>query len=158
LYKLFTRSLDASYDQILQSVGSMAVHYPKLIVDSIMIWRKSKNDLMDGSDLLPDSLKDDLFLKRGLKKKQIDFFIRERRCILSNFILCRALEKILENLTKETLPEDLGVKIEDMIFGQLKNADPYLLSNLMIVNLLGNTSIEWQMSMHLLDWLVHYQI
>ncbi|KAI8847120.1 cell morphogenesis C-terminal-domain-containing protein [Chytridium lagenaria] len=48
--------------------------------------------------------------------------------LVSNFILCRALIEIIRRLTKETLPNDLGHKLEEMVFAQLRNIDRSLLS------------------------------
>jgi hypothetical protein len=43
--------------------------------------------------------------------------------LASNFILTRALIDIVKNLKSDGLAGDLGNKLEDMVFGQLRNAD-----------------------------------
>lgn len=44
--------------------------------------------------------------------------------LASNFILSRVLMEVLQHLDRFSLPADLGEKLEEMVFGQLKNADP----------------------------------
>ena len=43
---------DKDYDMLLQSLGSMAKHSPKIIVDSLMIWRKSHPSAGQNGSLL----------------------------------------------------------------------------------------------------------
>jgi hypothetical protein len=59
-----------------------------------------------------------------LKPKDIQGLAIERRSLISNFLLCRALSSVISNVDKTKFPPELGSKIEDMIFDQLKNADP----------------------------------
>ncbi|KAJ3218583.1 Cell morphogenesis protein PAG1 [Dinochytrium kinnereticum] len=60
------------------------------------------------------------------KSKELEHVIKERKSLVSNFILCRALIEIIRRLTKDTLPNDLGHKLEEMVFAQLRNIDPEL--------------------------------
>ncbi len=76
--------MDPDYDGLLSVMGALAKKAPKLVIDSIMVWRKSKNDAMmeTNETLVPDHLKREL-LKRlnGLKGRDIEFLIRERRSV-----------------------------------------------------------------------------
>jgi hypothetical protein len=142
LYKHFQESTgEDSFENTLQIIGSLGKLQPKLIVDSVMVWRTSKNDsLLEGVDGLPEPLKQELIAKNPLLKgKDLDFLVRERRSIVSNFILCRVLTVILSQLNKDALPEDLGLKIEDMVFGQLSAADPEIISR--YVNRMSNVEV-----------------
>ncbi|KAJ3185369.1 Cell morphogenesis protein PAG1 [Gaertneriomyces sp. JEL0708] len=112
---------DLHFDRLLAAMGSVAKHCPKLMIDSIMVWRKSKSE-GEGRGLLtgtPHSM---------MKNKDLDNILKERKSLIANFILCRVLIAIIERLTRETLPDDLEEKLEDMVFGQLRNADPDLTS------------------------------
>lgn len=40
------------------------------------------------------------------------------------FLLCRALIAIAQGVTKETLGEELGCRLEEIVFNSIKNADP----------------------------------
>jgi hypothetical protein len=44
--------------------------------------------------------------------------------LASVFILCRALIEIIKKLTPGSLPDDLGENLEEIVFNQLKKADP----------------------------------
>ena len=57
-------------------------------------------------------------------RKAIESIVKERKSLISNFILCRALSDIIGQLDKNSMSAELGTKLEDMVFGQLKNADP----------------------------------
>lgn len=49
--------------------------------------------------------------------------------LLSNFVLCRALISILQHIAEAqasaSVPSDLIDKLEEMVFGQIRGADPY---------------------------------
>nr|KAJ3422130.1 Cell morphogenesis protein PAG1 [Polyrhizophydium stewartii] len=112
---------DPAFDRLLSSIGSIAKHCPKLIIDSIMVWRKSKGDNIAAP--IPDLVRSMYPL---LKPKDMETILKERKSLLANFVLCRILTAIISQLGKNTLPNDLGEKLEDMVFGQLRNADPEL--------------------------------
>lgn len=40
------------------------------------------------------------------------------------YILCRALISIVQVVTREALGEELGARLEEIIFNSIKNADP----------------------------------
>ncbi|KAH9273162.1 hypothetical protein BASA83_004451 [Batrachochytrium salamandrivorans] len=112
---------DPAFDRLLVSIGSISKHCPKLIIDSIMVWRKSKGD--HTMNTVPDKIR---VQYPNLKSKDLLTILKERKSLLANFVLCRVLTAIISQLGKNTLPNDLGEKLEDMVFGQLKNADPDL--------------------------------
>ncbi|KAI8820541.1 cell morphogenesis N-terminal-domain-containing protein [Fimicolochytrium jonesii] len=118
LFNPFCAGADPAFDALLESVGSVSKHCPKLMIDSIMVWRKSKseNANSEGSRNVPNV--------PNLKGKDLEHIVKERKSLVSNFILCRVLIAIIQRLTRETLPDDLEEKLEDMVFGQLRNADP----------------------------------
>lgn len=47
-----------------------------------------------------------------------------KRQLASVYILCRALIEIVKSFTSKTLPDDLGENLEEIVFNQLKKADP----------------------------------
>ncbi|KAJ3026727.1 Cell morphogenesis protein PAG1, partial [Rhizophlyctis rosea] len=123
LYAFIRRGSDPSFDSLLESVGAIAKHCPKLMIDSIMVWRKSKSEGAGN-----DGLRYIASVYPNLKGKDVEGVVRERKSLVANFMLCRVLIEIIQRLTKETMPNDLGEKLEDMVFGQLRNADPDLTS------------------------------
>ncbi|KAL5035352.1 hypothetical protein BDV3_005299 [Batrachochytrium dendrobatidis] len=113
--------VDLAFDRLLYSIASIAKCCPKLIIDSIMVWRKSKGD--QSMTTVPDHIR---MMYPQLKSKDLLTILKERKSLLANFVLCRVLTTIISQLGKNTLPNDLGEKLEDMVFGQLKNSDPDL--------------------------------
>ncbi|TPX59464.1 hypothetical protein PhCBS80983_g02476 [Powellomyces hirtus] len=110
---------DSSFDCLLESMGSVAKHCPKLMIDSIMVWRKSKSETTGN-----EGTRNVTAIYPHLKGKDLEYIVKERKSLVSNFILCRVLIAIVQRLTRDTLPDDLEEKLEDMVFGQLRNADP----------------------------------
>ncbi|KAI9091522.1 cell morphogenesis N-terminal-domain-containing protein [Phlyctochytrium arcticum] len=113
---------DLALDSLLESVGSVAKHCPKLMIDSIMVWRKSKSEASAA-----DSVRNLSVMYPHLRGKDLENVLKERKSLVANFILCRVLIAIIQRLTRETLPDDLEEKLEDMVIGQLRNADPDLM-------------------------------
>jgi uncharacterized membrane protein len=60
------------------------------------------------------------------KTREMEPVIKERKSVLSNYILCRILIQIVQKLSRDTLPDVLGIKLEDMVFGQFNNTDMYV--------------------------------
>ncbi|KAJ3109558.1 Cell morphogenesis protein PAG1 [Phlyctochytrium planicorne] len=110
--------VDPEFDGLLSGLGSVAKHCPKLIIDCVMVWRKSKSE-KSADDLPPN-------IAPVYRSKELEHVIKERKSLVSNFILCRALIEIIKRLSKDTLPNDLGHKLEEMVFAQLRNIDPEL--------------------------------
>lgn len=62
---------------------------------------------------------------------------------MANFILCRVLIAIIQNLGTKPLNSELGKRLEDMVFGQLRSADPEQTSR--FVNLEANVKLFSQL-------------
>ncbi|KAI8898227.1 cell morphogenesis N-terminal-domain-containing protein [Globomyces pollinis-pini] len=106
-----------SLDTTLTSLASIARHCPKLIIDSIMIWRSTRKQ----KESLPDKI---LKSYPNLTKTDLEGRVKKANSLISNFILCRTLITILQNLESKSINADLGKKLEDMVFGQLRASDP----------------------------------
>lgn len=50
--------------------------------------------------------------------------LSERRSLVSIYILCRALIEIVKQISGNSLGSDVAEKLEEIVFNQLKNADP----------------------------------
>ena len=50
--------------------------------------------------------------------------LKERKMLAANYILNRVLIHIVKKLKEDQLPKELGEKLEEMVFNQLKNVDP----------------------------------
>lgn len=91
LYQELVKVLDVEFTSNMGLLGSMAKYDLKCIIDSLMAWRKSKNELQE-----KDSN-------------------HESKLLLFNYILVMILKNILQNLSEDALPENIGVKIEEMV-------------------------------------------
>ena len=49
--------------------------------------------------------------------------LTDRKSLLSIFILCRTLIEIIKQLSADSLTDEVGEKLEEIVFNQLKNAD-----------------------------------
>ncbi|ORX97729.1 hypothetical protein K493DRAFT_258703 [Basidiobolus meristosporus CBS 931.73] len=50
--------------------------------------------------------------------------LKRRKMLITKFILCRALIEVIKQLKAGSLPNDLGVRLEEVVFHQLKSAEP----------------------------------
>ncbi|KAL2208726.1 transcriptional activator leucine zipper [Sarocladium strictum] len=143
--------VDPAFDQLIGALGHIASPKPKALIDSMMLWRKSKSDAASEaraqlqqsranippapllrrntepvnagfpSSDLPDSVSSS---NAALAAKQEYLAQAERRSTVSIYILCRVLLEVIcqSNLASITL--EMEDKLETIIFGQLKIGDP----------------------------------
>lgn len=166
---------DPSFDTVLQSLGYIARQNPKPVIDSVMFWRKSRSELKSDSNptfnlgTISGALESHPGLSRRTTEPQRPAYVRspsstyhaqqlsdpkleaaiqlDRKSLVSIFILCRTLIEIVQQINAESLGEEVGQKLEEIVFNQLKNADPDSLqhSPLRIAN--------WTLFAQLLGWL-----
>ncbi|TPX35897.1 hypothetical protein SmJEL517_g01822 [Synchytrium microbalum] len=110
---------DLSFDRLLQALGSMAKHCPKVVIDSISLWRRNKGEFSSKETNVNISS-----LYPSLRGKDMEGVLKERKMYIANFILCRALMEVVKNLTEQTLTSELADQLEDMCFTHLQKADP----------------------------------
>ncbi|KAH8880661.1 hypothetical protein GQ53DRAFT_703628 [Thozetella sp. PMI_491] len=145
--------VDPSFDQLIIALGRIASQKPKPLIDSMMLWRKSKSDAasearsqLQGSKgpLLPGPLQrrntepvqaqglphgpssSDGGQANGptsLAAKQEYVAQAERRSTVSIYILCRVLIEVLSQSTLPCITPEMEDKLEGIIFGQLKIAE-----------------------------------
>ncbi|OLL23052.1 Cell morphogenesis protein PAG1 [Neolecta irregularis DAH-3] len=119
--------VDPTFDKILVSLGYIARHKPKPVIDSIMFWRKSKSE----TSVVTEPRRPEMHHPRtksygsNLSNSSREATIlAERRSLVSIYILCRALIEVVKQTPSGALGEELGDKLEEIVFNQLKNADP----------------------------------
>jgi hypothetical protein len=71
----------------------------------------------------------------------------ERKSIISIYILCRVLIEVVKQVNFETTGDDLGDKLEDIVFSQLRSTDPILISSSII------RSANWNFFAELLGYM-----
>lgn len=135
--------VDPGFDQAIVALGHIARPRPKALIDSMMLWRKSKSDaanearnhlqqprpLLPGGPLLrrntepvqagpgPDAV------VPNLAARQEFVFQAERRSTVSIYILCRVLLEVISQSSLSLLTPEMEDKLETIIFGQLRIAD-----------------------------------
>ncbi|TLD21292.1 hypothetical protein PspLS_08969 [Pyricularia sp. CBS 133598] len=142
---------DESFDRLIVALGHIARQKPKPLIDSMMLWRKSKSDAasearkqLQMSKSVPPSgpllrrNTEPLQLMSGpnpqdqngsmspspLAAKQEYVVQTERRSSVSTYLLCRVLLEVISQSSLSLITPEMEDKLEDIIFSQLKVADP----------------------------------
>ncbi|KAL5624389.1 hypothetical protein BROUX41_004449 [Berkeleyomyces rouxiae] len=137
--------VDPAFDYAIRALGHMAAPRPKPLIDFMMIWRKNKSDAANearaylqqarGTPAMPG------FQRRNTEPAQQMFaalndeqhstppryeFIAQadRRATVSIYILCRVLLEIVNQSDLPQITPETEDKLEGIIFGQLKIAEP----------------------------------
>ncbi|KAF9931130.1 Cell morphogenesis protein PAG1 [Linnemannia zychae] len=113
------QGIDPKFDKLLASLGSIARHRPRPVIDCVMLWRKSKIESLDDN---AKSTSGDWSM--NFKFRDPKTVIKERKSVVSLFIMSRSLIEIVKQVQKDTLPDELGFRLEEIVFSQLENVDP----------------------------------
>ncbi|KAG2181999.1 hypothetical protein INT43_006925 [Umbelopsis isabellina] len=116
------QDVDPVFDKLIRSLGSIGSHRPRPVIDAVMQWRKSKNEPVDQA--LIRKVSESAPLSRV---REVPSVLKERLSLSSIFILCRTLIEVVKRLNADNLSDDLAENLEEIVFNQLKNADPELI-------------------------------
>jgi hypothetical protein len=129
--------VDPAFDKLIGSLGYIARHKPKPVIDSLMIWRKSKSDaaafqrqeatvqarhILTRRNTEPNGPTDG---GPGTREASL---VADRRTTVAIYILCRVLIEVIGQTTLDRVTEDMA-RLEDIIFNQLRSADPDILAS-----------------------------
>lgn len=150
--------VDPAFDQLIVALGHIASPKPKALIDSMMLWRKSKSDAANearsqlqqmrsnqagGGPLLRRNTEplqggpgDASLNSATMSSKQEHVAQQERRSTVSIYILCRVLLEVICQSNLASITPEMEDKLESIIFGQLKIADSeqLMLSPLKLAN------------------------
>lgn len=141
--------VDPAFDQLIVALGHIASPKPRALIDSMMLWRKSKSDAASEarSQIPPRSgYPGGPLLRRNtepvnsgppgvgaqdngaannptMAAKQEYVAQAERRSTVSIYILCRVLIEVVCQSNLQSITPEMEDKLESIIFGQLKIAD-----------------------------------
>ncbi|KTW28436.1 hypothetical protein T552_01699 [Pneumocystis carinii B80] len=159
--KIVGEGVDPIFDKILKSLGYIARHKPKPIIDSFMYWRKSKLEasiasILDKEYLFSEEKIKDVSQIQNSNSSTIQLnrrvsIIKDRISLVSIYILCRALIEIIKQVSADTLGDELGNKLEEIVFNQLRSTNPRALSNSII------RSANWNLFAELLGWMSKFR-
>lgn len=164
---------DPAFDQLLRALGHVTRQQPKALVDSLMFWRQRKAEdassckkhisqyrspssagvmpaplprrhtepsrdptLTNVSHLAGISLHEDFSSE--------DCVLLENQATVSIYILCRGLMEVFEQSSLTAVTPELALKLEDIVFDQLKAFEPYDLNTSKI------KGANWRIYSHLL--------
>ncbi|KAI0395896.1 cell morphogenesis N-terminal-domain-containing protein [Xylariaceae sp. FL0594] len=141
---------DPAFDQAIVALGYIAQPKPKALIDTIMVWRKSKSEMASEArsqlQQLKASLSPPYLIRRNtepiqatappgpsdsgaptgaasLAEKQEYVARAERRSTVSIYILCRVLLEVISHSTLSSITPEMEDKLEGIIFGQLTITD-----------------------------------
>jgi hypothetical protein len=142
--------VDPAFDQLIVALGHIASPKPRALIDSMMLWRKSKSDAANearnqlqtrnGYPAGPLLRRNTEPVQTGqpgvgpqesaaagnpsLTAKQEYVAHAERRSTVSIYLLCRVLIEVVCQSNLHSITPEMEDKLETIIFGQLKIADP----------------------------------
>ncbi|KAJ2123145.1 Cell morphogenesis protein PAG1 [Coemansia sp. RSA 720] len=125
---------DPTFDRTLEKLGMLARRRPRVIIELLLVWRKTTIDAADEDPLEsivgggahdparqyqhPQQQHQAAALSRA------HYIVRERKSLVSVYILCRALDAVVAQLDASHLEGDLGDRLEELVFGQVKQVNP----------------------------------
>ncbi|KAL8719005.1 MAG: hypothetical protein Q9225_003925 [Loekoesia sp. 1 TL-2023] len=153
--------VDPDFDQLISALGHIAREKPKPLIDTVMFWRKSKGEAAANAKtefnqargmytaprapprrnneslhmLYPDQAQSSEDSSYPGSPLQLVSIQAERKSAMSIYLLCRVLIEVYNQTTLTSLTPSMAEKLEDIIFGQLKNTEPEQLhSNFRLAN------------------------
>ncbi|KAA1064654.1 Cell morphoproteinsis protein PAG1 [Puccinia graminis f. sp. tritici] len=134
--------VDPAFDATFISLAQVSKKNPAQVVNFVMRWKSRQGELND-----------DYAIQRALvtsgnslNARRVTAVLSERKNVSQDepahlsgssdqtlslfgqlalvYILCRALISIVQVVTREALGEELGTRLEEIIFNSIKNADP----------------------------------
>ncbi|GAB7361673.1 hypothetical protein MBLNU230_g1723t1 [Neophaeotheca triangularis] len=134
---------DPAFDQLISSLGHINRHKPKSLIDSVIHWRKKKADaanmLFHDLQVARDAVTNRQYNNGSgitlpaagetIAVLELNMAMSERRSLASVYILCRVLIEIIGQTTLKALNGsdttlNTADRLEDVIYGQLQNAEP----------------------------------
>ncbi|ODH51169.1 hypothetical protein GX48_02594 [Paracoccidioides brasiliensis] len=143
---------DPTFDQLISALGHIAKQKPKPLIDTIMVWRKTKGEAASAAKHSASHTKQLSLPVPGLVRRnteptqagpetqnpnalpnnshissvsrQEDILLAERRATVSVYLVCRVLIEIFNQSTLQAITTEMADRLEDIVFGQLKTVDP----------------------------------
>ncbi|KAK8162100.1 cell morphogenesis N-terminal-domain-containing protein [Phyllosticta citrichinensis] len=139
--------VDPAFDQLIYALGHVAREKPKPLIDTLMFWRKAKSEKANdkkkeleatraalqpiqemGSSSRPSlphtqygPVHAPTHATLALQQAVVE---AERKSTVSIYLLCRVLMEIIGQSSLSYVTEEMAERLEDIIYSQLKQADP----------------------------------
>lgn len=152
IHEILGEGNDPAFDKIIASLGYIARRKPKPVIDSVMFWRKSKSEAAaaaatqaNGGGSGSNSSSPAQSHSRGGSRTDVSSatiidpksgqadareaaIMADRKSLVSIFILCRVLMEVVRQTPPDVLGNDLSEKLEEIVFKQLRSAEPDLIA------------------------------
>ena len=127
LIDFFGPQVDTKFDDLLVSLGQIAMKTTKPVVDSIMRWRRSQQESVSGNLVMVHSSSSSYARSTG--PKEIVNILNERKSLASIYIMCRALITVVQTVTKDAFGDSLAFNLEETTFDQFKRPNLKVLTS-----------------------------
>ncbi|KAJ2760669.1 Cell morphogenesis protein PAG1, partial [Coemansia sp. BCRC 34490] len=126
LARYLEKGADRTLDRTLEKLGNLARRRPRVIIELLLVWRKTTIDAaddypLDGLNTLEPGNKHGSHQTALLPRSR--YVVKERRSLVSVYILCRALSAVVSQLDASHLEGDLGDRLEELVFSQVKQVN-----------------------------------
>ncbi|CAH1758177.1 13189_t:CDS:10 [Entrophospora sp. SA101] len=112
-FSILGSGVDTAFDKLLNSLGYIARHKPRPVIDTVMYWRKNKTQSHRRH------LSDTILMRRDFQMAE-----EERIGQATLYILARTLIEIVKQLQPEALKEDIGKTLEEVVFKPILDWKP----------------------------------
>lgn len=120
--------VDSKFDDLLQSLSKIAQKHTKPVVDSVMRWRRSQNELVPEDIIRLHTTQSPVSHRSGISRvPDAPLILNERKSLASIYIMCRSLISVLQSIGKDALGEAMGYSLEETTFEQFRKPDLKLL-------------------------------
>ncbi|KAK8210039.1 cell morphogenesis N-terminal-domain-containing protein [Phyllosticta paracitricarpa] len=139
--------VDPAFDQLIYALGHVAREKPKPLIDTLMFWRKAKSEKANDKKKELEATRAALqpIQEMGNSSRpslphtqygpvhapthatlalQQAVVEAERKSTVSIYLLCRVLMEIIGQSSLSYVTEEMAERLEDIIYSQLKQADP----------------------------------
>ncbi|KAJ2551670.1 Cell morphogenesis protein PAG1, partial [Coemansia sp. RSA 1933] len=122
LAKYLEQGADRAFDRTVEKLGSLARRRPRVIIELLLVWRKTTIEAADDWAM-------DVGGEGGVggskhsQQARSHYVAKERRSLASVYILCRALSAVVAQLEASHLEGDLGDRLEELVFSQVKQVN-----------------------------------
>ncbi|KAJ1987637.1 Cell morphogenesis protein PAG1 [Coemansia umbellata] len=136
LAKYLDRGADPAFDRTLEKLGVLARRRPRVIIELLLVWRKTTIDAADDYPFEGSShsaigahthsqgaISEASGRQPAAALSRAHYIIKERKSLVSVYILCRALGSVVRQLEASHLEGDLGDRLEELVFSQVKQVN-----------------------------------
>ncbi|KAH9822443.1 hypothetical protein DFH28DRAFT_1119418 [Melampsora americana] len=113
------QGVDPSFDATFDSLAQVSRKNPNQVINFVMRWKSRQGDGIDEHSIQRAIFSGD----NTTNPRRVAAVLTERKGLALVYLLCRALIAIVQGVTRESLGEELGSRLEEIVFNSIKNAD-----------------------------------